>query len=133
MKRKGASILFINDQRQVLLFLRDNKPNLPYPNMWDAPGGHVEGHETPVQCIVREMMEEMKLRLDKFELFAVDEFSDRIEYTFWKRSNLDTAKIELNEGQELRWFTETEVKNTELAYGFNEIIENFFNQAPFDK
>ncbi len=131
MKRKGTSIIFVNDERQILLFLRDDKPGLPYRNMWDIPGGHVEDGETPEQCIVREMKEEMDLALDQFELFSVREFNDRVEYTFWKKANFDIEKINLHEGQQLKWFTEIEAKNTKLAYGFNEIVDDFFNNSPF--
>ena len=131
MKRKGTSIIFVNDQHQVLLFLRDDKPTIPYPNMWDVPGGHVDDGETPEQCIVREMKEEMDLTLEEFERLSVMEFTDRVEYTFWKRANLDIEKIDLREGQRLRWFTELEARNSKLAYGFNEIIDDFFKNAPF--
>jgi len=131
MKRKGTSIIFVNDKRQVLLFLRDDKPDIPYPNMWDVPGGHVEDKETPEQCIVREMKEEMGLNLEEFQLLSVMEFTDRTEYTFWKKANLDIRKINLQEGQKLKWFTESEAKNTQLAYGFNEIVDDFFTKSPF--
>jgi len=131
MKRKGTSIIFVNDQHQVLLFLRDDKPTIPYPNTWDVPGGHVDAGETPEACIIREMKEEMDLTLEEFERFSVMEFTDRKEYTFWKQANLDIEKIDLQEGQGLRWFTELEAKNTKLAYGFNEIIGDFFKKAPF--
>jgi 8-oxo-dGTP diphosphatase len=131
MKRKGTSIIFVNDKKQVLLFLRDDTPDLPYRNIWDVPGGHVENGEMPEQCIVREMKEEMNLNLEEFQLLSVMEFIDRIEYTFWKKANLDIEKINLNEGQQLKWFTEFEAKNTKLAYGFNEIIDDFFKKAPF--
>ena len=131
MKRKGTSIIFVNDQRKVLLLLRDDKPTIPYPNMWDVPGGHVDDGETPEQCIVREMKEEMDLTLEEFERLSVMEFTDRVEYTFWKRANLDIEKIDLREGQRLRWFTELEARNSKLAYGFNEIIDDFFKNAPF--
>ena len=87
--------------------------------------------ETPEQCIIREMKEEMDLNLEDFQLFSVMEFNDRIEYTFWKKENLDIEKINLHEGQKLKWFTELEVKNTTLAYGFNEIVDDFFNKALF--
>jgi hypothetical protein len=30
MKRKGTSIIFVNDKKQILLFLRDDKPGIPY-------------------------------------------------------------------------------------------------------
>ena len=128
MKRKGTSIIFVNDEKQVLLFLRDDKPDILYPNMWDVPGGHVDNDEAPEQCIVREMKEEMDLDLEKFQLFSVMEFTDRIEYTFWKKANLDIQSITLHEGQKLKWFTESEVKNTALAYGFNEIVDDFFQK-----
>ena len=133
MKRKGASIIFVNDKRQILLFLRDNIPDIAYPNMWDVPGGHIEKFENPEKCIVREMREEMNLTLDEFELFSKIEFEDRIEYTFWARADFDIEKIELTEGQKLKWFTKDEVKQTQLAYGFNEIVERFYNQAPYHR
>ena len=131
MKRKGSSIIFVNDEGRILLFLRDNKSDLPYPNMWDVPGGHVEADESPEKCIIREMKEEMDLVLDKFELFSKIEFEDRIEYTFWARADLDIEEIELTEGQKLKWFTGDEAKQTQLAYGFNEIVERFYSEAPF--
>ncbi len=131
MKRKGSSILFLNQRGQVLLFLRDDKLEISYPNMWDVPGGHVEPGETAEQCIVREMSEEMGIRLMEFKLFCRREFEDRIEYTFWKRADLRIQEIHLTEGQRLRWFTEEEVRNTALAYGFNEIVADFFAESPF--
>ena len=133
MKRQGSSIIFVNDERKILLFLRDDLPSIPYPDMWDVPGGHVEKNERPEQCIVREMKEEMNLTLDEFELFSKIEFEDRIEYTFWARANFNIDEIVLLEGQKLKWFTKDEAKKTQLAYGFNEIVEEFFGQAPFEK
>jgi 8-oxo-dGTP diphosphatase len=131
MKRKGSSIIFVNDKRQVLLFLRDNKPDIPYPDTWDVPGGHVEDNETPEQCIVREMREEMGIELKEFKLFSAIEFDDRIEYTFWKSVNMDIDRIRLTEGQCLKWFTRDEVYKTVLAYGFNRIMADFFQSEFF--
>ena len=128
MKRKGCSIIFLNDKMQILLFLRDNIPDIPYPNMWDIPGGHVEKDETPKQCIVREMKEEMDLDLQAFVEFKIVEFVDRTEYVFWKRENLDISKIKLTEGQYLKWFTEGDIRNTHLACGFNKVALDFFRE-----
>jgi 8-oxo-dGTP diphosphatase len=131
MKRDGSSILFVNEQRQILLFLRDDLPHIPYPNTWDVPGGHVEEGETAAQCIVREMKEEMGLDLAGFELFSVKEFSDRIEHTFWKAADLNIDEISLQEGQCLKWFSEKEAEATPLAYGFNEIVADFYAKRLF--
>lgn len=126
MKRKGAGIIFVNDKNQVLLFLRDDKPEISYPNMWDVLGGHVDQDETPKDCIIHEMKEEIDLELKDFHLLCEKEFDDRIEFTYWKKVNFDIEKINLMEGQKLKWFTREQAKNTELAYGFNEIVEKFF-------
>jgi len=124
---RGCSILFINDRGEVLLLLRDDIPTIPYPGMWDIPGGHVEPNETPSACIVREMKEEMGIDLTGHLLFACIEFSDRIEYTFWKHANLEINRIHLTEGQCLAWFSEFKARNIRLAYGFNRIIDRFFS------
>jgi 8-oxo-dGTP diphosphatase len=129
MKRKGCSIIFFNDKNEVLLFLRDDKPNIPCPGMWDVPGGHVEDNETPEQAIVREMKEEIGLELDEFQLFSEVEFPERIEYTYWTNANLDITRINLTEGQALGWFSEQEIQNTELAFGFNKILTKFFKNS----
>lgn len=131
MKRDGSSILFVNEQKQILLFLRDDLPHIPYPNTWDVPGGHVEEGETAAQCIVREMKEEMGLDLAGFELFSVKEFSDRVEHTFWKAADLNIDEISLQEGQRLKWFSEKEAEATPLAYGFNEIVADFYAKRLF--
>ena len=131
MKRQGSSIIFINDHNEVLLFLRDDKPSIPFPNMWDLPGGHVEENETAEACIVREMKEELDLDIEGFHLFSVNEFPDRIEHTFWQRTDFEVDKITLHEGQYMRWFTQEEIENRELAMGFNQILRDFFTKAPF--
>jgi 8-oxo-dGTP diphosphatase len=131
MKRQGCSILFVNEQRQILLFLRDDLPHIPYPNTWDVPGGHVEEGETAAQCIVREMKEEMGYDLEGLQIFSVKEFSDRVEHTFWKSADLNIDEISLQEGQCLKWFSEEEAKATALAYGFDEIVADFYAKAPF--
>ena len=126
MKRLGCSIIFINPQNQVLLFLRDDKPDLPYRNMWDLPGGHVEPAEIPEETFVREMKEEMDIELEDFHFLCKKEFKDRTEYTYWKEVDFKIEEINLMEGQCLKWFTRDETAETELAYGFNKIVEKFY-------
>ena len=128
MKREGCSIIFLNDHHEVLLLLRDDKPDIPFPNMWDLPGGHVEKGETPEQCIAREMKEELKIDIKEYSLFSIEEFPDRIEHTFWQKVDSDLSKIKPTEGQYLKWFSEQDVKNTELALGFNLILNNFYRE-----
>jgi 8-oxo-dGTP diphosphatase len=47
----------------VLTCLRDDRPGLPWPGLWDLPGGGREGDEGPEECLVRELWEEFGLTL----------------------------------------------------------------------
>lgn len=126
MKRQGCSIIFLDDRHRILLLLRDDRDDIPYPGMWDVPGGHVDPGETPRECIVREMKEEMEIELTDFNLFSVMEFADRVEFVYWKKQNLVPSEIPLHEGQRLEWFTEDRARNLRLAYGFNRVVDNFY-------
>lgn len=126
MKRSGASIIFTNSSREVLLFLRDDKPEIPFPNMWDLPGGHVEEAETPEACIVREMLEEIETDVTGCTFIRMYDFPDRFEYIFTMPLDRGATDIPLHEGQMLRWFPEAEIRMLELAFGFDLVLEDFF-------
>ena len=133
---KGTSLLIINDKEEVLLFLRDNNPKIPYPNRWDVLGGHVEQDEEPKECIIREMKEEIDFHLKNPKLFKTYNMSDRIEYTFWVKASLDIKKTSLKEGQELKWFNLNQIKKLSsevIAFDFKPIILDFFKEKPFNK
>ncbi len=77
------------------------------------------------------MKEELNLTLHDVDPYSMDEFKDRIEYTFWKKVRFETSQLRLNEGQRISRFSETKARNIELAYGFNRIADSFFNKKPF--
>ncbi len=58
----GAKIALLCGD-QVLVYLRDDKPSIPFPNKWDLAGGGREGDETPEQCVMRETFEEFGLKI----------------------------------------------------------------------
>ena len=129
--RNGSSLIIVNDRQQIVLLLRDNIQEIPYPNMWDIPGGAVESGESPKEAIIREIDEEMGIRLNDVYLFSVIPFDDRTEYTYWIKLNLDLEKIHLTEGQRLEWFDENEIKKMNLAFRFNRVVDKFYQDAPF--
>ena len=59
---QGCKIaLFCGDK--LLTILRDDKENIPWPNMWELPGGGREGDESPFECAAREVYEELGIHL----------------------------------------------------------------------
>ena len=55
--------LFCGDR--LLTILRDDKVSIPWPNMWELPGGGREGDESPFECAAREVYEELGIHLNE--------------------------------------------------------------------
>jgi 8-oxo-dGTP diphosphatase len=63
----------------VLVYLRDRKPGLRWPGLWDLPGGGREGAEGPEDCLLRELEEEFGLRLSPERLVWRGVFPSMVE------------------------------------------------------
>lgn len=63
----GCKIALICDG-QMLTILRDDKATIPWPNLWELPGGGREGDESPFECVAREVYEELKIQLSKEDI-----------------------------------------------------------------
>ncbi len=134
MGSTGTGILFVNRSNQVLLFLRDNIPTIPFPNRWDILGGHLEPGETPEQGAIREIKEEIGLDILHPQFFQIFRHDNLTHYVFWEQADFEISAITLTEGQRLRWFSEQEINempDAELAFGFKEVVLNFFKARPF--
>ena len=59
---QGCKIALICGDK-VLTILRDDKDDIPCPNMWELPGGGREGDESPFECAAREVFEELGIHL----------------------------------------------------------------------
>ena len=62
MDFSGTKVALLYDNKLVMS-LRDNKPGLRFANMWDFAGGGREEKETPIECAVREIEEELGITL----------------------------------------------------------------------
>jgi 8-oxo-dGTP diphosphatase len=53
----GAKVALLYGD-SILVYLRDDKPSIPFPNQWDLPGGGRENDESAFECVQREVFEE---------------------------------------------------------------------------
>jgi 8-oxo-dGTP diphosphatase len=98
-------MLFVNAKGEVLLQLRDDTPEIRYPNHWGVGGGHVEEGETFEQALVREVAEEVEIEAAGYEFWQLYE-TPGTEVAMYA-SQLDQAaeSLVLHEGQRVEFFT----------------------------
>lgn len=106
----GAKLVLTEGDR-LLTYLRDDLPHIPFPAHWDLPGGGREGHESPVECALRELYEEFGLTLSPARLIGL-RFPSRIQKgpaSWLFHGELTPAEIAAirfgEEGQEWRMMT----------------------------
>ncbi len=63
-----VTLCFVQKENKILMINR-NKP--PFMGMWNAVGGHLEKGETPLQCALREIYEESKIKVEHADLISV--------------------------------------------------------------
>jgi|SRR5665213_201664 len=82
--------LFVNDK--LLVIQRDDKPGLRFAGLWDFPGGGREHGESPKQCAIREIKEELGIELSDNLFMWQNEYPSMHEAT--SRAYFLVAKID---------------------------------------
>ena len=109
-------------------------------DMWGLVGGGVKKQETPLQAIVREIKEELGLRIsqDQFKKLAVYGEPGRIaaykDGSIWRmvvvvfglELDEEPQMIISDESEDLRFFTIDELKNIQIVITHSDIVEDWF-------
>ncbi|MCX5811895.1 MAG: NUDIX domain-containing protein [Proteobacteria bacterium] len=126
-ERSQCGLLIENREGKVLLQLRDNKPDIPYPGCWGTFGGQIENGETPDEAIKREIIEELECEFSNPEYFGNFPFDGYNIYMYRIIDhNLILEDLTVNEGQRGGWFSLEEVINVECAANCKEIVIAYF-------
>lgn len=127
------SILYTKDKRVLLL---QREEDTAFAGYWTLPGGKVDAGETTDEAIRREMTEEITISPEvqfwKMNLrphFRKIEGQDVIVRQHFYFAMIDglAGQVKLGEGQDLRFFTLDELKALPVAFGFDEVITDFFS------
>lgn len=126
-----ATALIFDCDHKLLIYQRDDKPGIAYPNHWDLFGGIIEEGESPEQALVREVQEELGITLKHFTPFKEYDSDDGIgtpnrKYVFYAYTHYKAADLKLQEvGQQLKGIDLNERSNYNFANILGRIIDDF--------
>ena len=102
----AGGFLYNPKTKSVFLHLRDDKTDIN-PNKWGFFGGRNEGNESPVECFVRELKEELNITFEKEKINYLCNYLNTERNTwrhvFYIESKLDKSAIRLSEGADADW------------------------------
>jgi 8-oxo-dGTP diphosphatase len=128
-----VAIIVTNNRNEVLLQLRDNDPNISFPNSWTLPGGLVEPPESPDQAAQRELAEETRLHLSLSHWKVYQRKPENRQFYIEQHIYVGTThqksdEMILGEGQVLRFIGRDELPTLSIAFGFDKLLHEFFDQ-----
>ncbi len=113
---KRVALGFLRTGSRILLYLRDDKPDISYPNHWALLGGQIEAGETPERALEREIQEEIGCQahalsfVGRLDVVNNPLCEDHIIYLFEGEVHNRLEDMRLTEGQKLSSFTMEEFR-----------------------
>jgi 8-oxo-dGTP pyrophosphatase MutT (NUDIX family) len=110
----GVGVILKSGEK-FLLQLRDDKEWIKTPNKWSIFGGGIEKGESPKTTAIREMEEELGLKLTDKDLKLIVKVHSH--YIFLSEKEINLSQLELHEGQDMKLFSRREIiwmKNVHL-------------------
>lgn len=107
---RAAVFMLFNDEGKILLQKRDSTYK-PHPNAWTFFGGHIRENETSLECVMREVKEELGVELE-LELCKKIRNEYGLKELYLYRGELNNLKdVRLTEGSGMAFFGLDEIDN----------------------
>jgi 8-oxo-dGTP diphosphatase len=98
------------------ILLTRRKADVPYPLLWEFPGGKVEAGEDPIDCIVREIKEELAIHIAVVGIYDVvfHRYPERDVLILVYRCQWLSGEVRDLEVSEHRWVSPASIGDFEL-------------------
>ena len=109
-----AAGILVDDAGRVLI--AERLGGGPFHGMWEFPGGKIGQHESAVDALHRELVEELGIRVTAFEHFMnlYHEYPDRkVTIDFYLVTDWQDEPMGL-EGQQLEWIAVEKLEGAKL-------------------
>lgn len=125
-----CEVLIFNDKKQILLQLRDDKPEIHGSSRWGVIGGAKESHEKPIDCLRREVQEELGLELKSIFVATIEDSDGENIYRhhIYSAHYNEIKNLFLQEGQEIRFFNLSEIAKLNKVAWFDKIYSAAINK-----
>jgi 8-oxo-dGTP diphosphatase len=132
--KQVAMVLLFDRQGRLLVYLRDDKPDIPFPSHWDFFGGHLEEGETPEGALVREVKEELGVDLERWNFFrryicTEGDAYPNMKHLYWATIDKIPEELTLYEGQRLMSIAPEQRRDLKFANILGQILEDFVNSG----
>lgn len=127
----SGGFLYDPKAQEVLLHHRDQYAKVN-PNVWAFFGGGSEPGETPKQCFMREIKEELSIDIAEDDVIALTDYLnvelDTYRNVFYVESNLPKSKMKLGEGKDFDWIPLSNLGNYNLTAMTKDDLELFISK-----
>ncbi len=122
-KRRDVAIIILYDIEKKILLQHRSETALRNPGYWAFFGGGIEENETPIDTVMRETYEELRYKLNKPKLVLTQKpVNARVMYVFMEQYD-GLQKLELHEGQDMRWISLPYPKELKISEHDQEVLE----------
>lgn len=117
---KRVSLGFLRNRDKILLYLRDDRQDISYPNHWALLGGQIEEGETPQSALEREIQEEIGCKainisfVSRLDVVNNPTCEDYVIFLFKGKIQRRLQDMHLTEGQRLGYFTMEEFRTVKF-------------------
>ncbi len=117
----------VMDQGQVLIAQKESTHKLA--GLWEFPGGKMEPGETPEECLVRELDEELGITIEITDFFAEYTFALETAVLHLKgyKARVTGGALTLHEHDDARWVAVSELSQYAFVPSDMGFVEQLLN------